>query len=393
MIKVVICATSHPSGATNVPAELMAEGLRLGGHEAFIFILDEKANIKDFVKFIKNNSIDFVLSLNPGVLRLRYRLIPLHHFISVPICLFLLDNPAYHLKELAEVLGKSRAGVSVLAPDMNQVETLKNFVERSRFKGATVSYFPWAGPAPSIQAGNANLDYDCVVFCTLDQQITDAGETDTALARISEKFHNDQVADSLRRMFYTDYTIPVSHLVTSLTKKEFTLSDVRQVEIWKQLDSLLKRERRRAMARVLIEVAREKKLKIAVCGSGWDKLGTLPDSMTVIGNVNYRRQFDIFPNSRFLINMDPNWTHGIHDRVFNSMSVGCAVITNENDFILNNFAVGTEILIYKNVSELKKLLTHTNSKQIAAKALVKFKKAHTWQARMRSITEFATQLI
>jgi spore maturation protein CgeB len=130
------------------------------------------------------------------------------------------------------------------------------------------------------------------------------------------------------------------------------------------------------------------KISLVICGTGWDRFGKLPDSIKLIGAAHYDKQFDFFNESRFLINLDPNWGHGVHDRVFNAMSVGCCVITNTNELLVGSFESGVSVLTFTNINQLPTLLLEYDHAKIALCAWSIYEREHTWSERVKLLLEY-----
>jgi hypothetical protein len=93
-------------------------------------------------------------------------------------------------------------------------------------------------------------------------------------------------------------------------------------------------------------------LRLCLCGTGWDKIVSPNPTTVIMGNVHYNEQFNLYRQSKALINLDPNWTHGMHDRVFNALSCGCLVITGANNYgrFLNNSQ--NSLIFFNKISEI-----------------------------------------
>lgn len=387
MKKIVICASPHTFGAIEAPARMIADGLRAKGCQVEIFFLDKNLGAKEFVKYIKNNDVDGVLALNPSVLRLRYRFSRILSYIKTKLFVFMLDDPAYHFKAIEYLVDNASAGVFFLLPELNQKLILDQYVLDRRLKGVQTFFFPWAGPDPLLGMMSDPKPYELAVFCTLDQQIAQGVKFAEFVSAIQKKYELKNLENLLNSLFVSRYIEPISSFVNEISGSKFQLNDGELLNLWMELDSLLKEHRRLMLARELINIAEASKIKMIICGTGWDKLGDLPETITLAGPVHYDRQFEIFKNSKFVVNLDPNWTNGIHDRVFNAMSVGCAVITNENMFALSEFTNGKTILSFSEIGELSELVLQHDAKEIAQNAMLVYQAHHTWASRVDKLMQ------
>ena len=72
--------------------------------------------------------------------------------------------------------------------------------------------------------------------------------------------------------------------------------------------------------------------------------------------VSYDQQFNIFSQTKFVLNLDPNWTYGVHDRVFNALGSGAAVMTNENHYSNVLFHEGIDSILLSDTSQVPEKL-------------------------------------
>jgi hypothetical protein len=91
------------------------------------------------------------------------------------------------------------------------------------------------------------------------------------------------------------------------------------------VDSWVKRQRRIAAVRSL------QGLPVDFYGAGWKEvLGDVPDFRHV-GQVRHGDIATVLPHYRGVVNFDPNWSHGVHDRVYTAAAMGVPVLTNQNE--------------------------------------------------------------
>lgn len=386
MSKVVICASPHPFGIIQSIAAMMAEGLRSNNIDVEVFLVTENAGGKDLIKWLKINAVDAIIVLNPEVLRIRVGFRRLLSSIDTNIFIYLLDDPAYHFKALNYVFKKSRQRILLMLPEFQQKQEVDKYIKTLSITNASTVFFPWAGPEINGKDINGDPKYDIAVFCTLDQQITQGVKLTDLAQEIQSKFGSQSVEDRLRKYAVEEYATSVADMMYALTGLRLNYSDPTSVSLWMRLDSLLKEQRRLELAHQLIDVANTKKLSLIICGTGWEKLPDLPKTITLAGAVPYDMQFQVFKESRFLINLDPNWTNGVHDRVFNAMSVGCGVFTNRNTLLESDFIDGESVLMFNSLEELSKLIDER--RDVARNAFDPYSRSHTWTVRMSTLLDY-----
>ena len=137
----------------------------------------------------------------------------------------------------------------------------------------------------------------------------------------------------------------------------------------------------------MIERSAKTPYRIAVYGTGWDRAANLPSTWDFFGPVDYMQQFDAFGNSRFTVNLDPNWSHGVHDRVFNAMTMRTAVITNTNTFTNLFFDEGNDHIGYEGITDAMDRLEENfnRSEEIAENASRLCKLHMSWSKRAQTL--------
>ena len=81
-------------------------------------------------------------------------------------------------------------------------------------------------------------------------------------------------------------------------------------------------------------------------GPGWrDRFGNVPN-FNFYPDIKHNQIAEISNNYHALLNFDPNWEYGTHDRVFTGVSSGASVITNKNLYLDEEVFNGTNIHQY-----------------------------------------------
>lgn len=91
-----------------------------------------------------------------------------------------------------------------------------------------------------------------------------------------------------------------------------------------EVDCWVKRHRRLQAMRSL------RGMPVDFFGTGWrELLGDLPD-FRYVGQVRHQNIAALLRHYSALVNFDPNWSGGVHDRVYTACAMGVPVLTNEN---------------------------------------------------------------
>ena len=94
-----------------------------------------------------------------------------------------------------------------------------------------------------------------------------------------------------------------------------------------RLDAFQKR-RRRTLA---IQALRDYPLDFY--GPGWETVAVDFRNSRFLGSITYEQIGEVCQSYAALLNFDPNWAHGLHDRVYTAVGNGCRVMTNTSGAI------------------------------------------------------------
>jgi hypothetical protein len=135
-------------------------------------------------------------------------------------------------------------------------------------------------------------------------------------------------------------------------------------------------------------------IRVDTYGAGWDLVQCEhPENIVVHGNVNSRGCLDMISQSKISINVMPWFKNGAHDRVFNSMLNGAAVVSDPSIYLESCFD-DASILFYdlkqlktkegceKLGNDVKELLSDKDRlEQMIANAYTICENSHTWACR------------
>jgi hypothetical protein len=89
-------------------------------------------------------------------------------------------------------------------------------------------------------------------------------------------------------------------------------------------------------------------ISLMVSGTGWSELKTVyPNLLCVLSEgVDIEENISVIANSKILLNILPSFKNGTHERIFTAMMNGCICLTNENQFLIDNYKDNDEIVYY-----------------------------------------------
>jgi len=89
-------------------------------------------------------------------------------------------------------------------------------------------------------------------------------------------------------------------------------------------------------ATTMIKAARN--LPIDVFGDGWGHVSHLGGRARFWPSVNASALNDLYAETQFLVNANPNFSSGLHERVLWGFAAKCCVVSDDNTFSRNNLA-------------------------------------------------------
>lgn len=403
MKNIFIITWDHPFNAVDGPAQLISEGLRLNGCRVTIANMSTDEGRGVILRML-TEKVDLVIGMGPHSLFLYINGKLLHQAVDTKFAILFLDNPFYSRVQWSFLFNSGFPEDSLLlCVDAKQEKQLRAICDHLHGAKFITQFFPWGGHINlGKMLGHTEKLYDLVIFSTLDQQISQSfclndnydgviSESVCEAAGISHSHLNEE----LQLLSKGYYSVDIVEFIGKEMHLEFPTISPNSEALITEVDSFLKRYRRLAITQVMLKTAIESNYKVAIFGTGWERLGDLPENIKVFGPVSYSNQFDIFKSSRTVINTDPNWVAGVHDRVFNAFGSGCVAITNENYFTDLNFNDGVDCIIYQNSEVASKKIVQAveNYENIANNAYRLLVLNHTWKDRCSTLVSYLDYVI
>lgn len=322
----LLLSFEHPNNAVDTVAEAMANGLRCHGIDAAVCTLP-----RDLPKLaqLPAERVAGMISLGSLPLSARIRGRTLWEHFPVPISLFLLDALIYDLVRVPAASSFLEAALQ--DPRLSLCSPEDGY---RRWLGAALpvrwDHLPF-GAFPTVQPGAAPAEPQarvCVIG-TVGSELgsSPAGETLPALlARVlgdTAAVGRQRVVDAL--LASDAAAMPALTVARELGWSPVDTLHSQRLHALIAVDSWIKRERRLAAVRSLAGVPCD------FFGHGWaDLLGEVP-GFRHPGQVSHGDIARLVPHYVAVVNFDPNWSHGVHDRVYTAASMGVRVLTNTNE--------------------------------------------------------------
>ncbi len=135
-------------------------------------------------------------------------------------------------------------------------------------------------------------------------------------------------------------------------------------------------------------------LKIVLCGKGWEDLAKEYTNVDYIGEKDIKEVLALVKRAKIVLNINPNFTRGGHERIFTAMLHNAVVFTDSNPYLQGNFKDKKEILYYsqkgleKDILGLKDILNNPKELyEISKRAKHLAEKNFTWKQRATKILQ------
>jgi hypothetical protein len=96
--------------------------------------------------------------------------------------------------------------------------------------------------------------------------------------------------------------------------------------------------------RAVFETAAKVGLPLTICGSDD---GDLFGRFECLGPVDTARSVELMQQARTVLNINANFGHGTHDRVFSAMVAGAAAVSDFSTYYAEKFTPGSDIALYR----------------------------------------------
>lgn len=301
----------------------------------------------------------------------------------IPYINILMDHPFHFWKPLNAAPDTS----IVLCTDRNHVRYIRRFYTGIR----QTDYLPHAGVElgnrhkPLPERGIDVLYAGALPIYTVAKMIPDL----SSIPEVDGEAMAQEVLSTLVK--YPDRT--TEDVIEEYIKTQRTdLSDQRLAEIivkMRFLDSYATSFFREQAVRILVESG----IRVTAYGTGWDCCEWSGNPyLTYGGKVTAERILPLMNDSKIVLNTMTWFKAGAHDRIFNGMLAGAAVVTDESAYLKREFTDGKELSMFglREIGSLPErvfeLFGHIEEAQsMAERGYLAAKEDHTWKSRAEQI--------
>jgi hypothetical protein len=319
----------HPDGVTENFAQAIAQALTQCGRRVHLLMMGPQ--LAEQLVAAQPLTAEAALSIGATPLSIQVGDLPLHQVLSCPFFYYVLDTLIYDLR---------LAGVRRFLSDArDQPRLVPLLAERSTLQAwgsgpgallpAQSAYMPFAafpdpGPALPVPA-QARLLVFGGLGTELAAQGMAAGLVDTLAAHNALGLESTHLQRLAEHLLAPDARGGVAlDLFEQLgLAPEAALQPAVQALVC-AADSWLKRWRRVQAINSL------RGLPVDFVGPGWDQVYGQVADFRFLGALPHRQLARLTRLYRGLLNFDPNWEHGAHDRLYTALSMGVPVLSHAN---------------------------------------------------------------
>lgn len=142
----------------------------------------------------------------------------------------------------------------------------------------------------------------------------------------------------------------------------------------------------------------EEGYKVDVAGARWDMYnGRYKDRLVIHGQQDYADIPAAMADSQVVLNVQPLFTEAPHDRVFNAMANGSAVLSDTCSYIEENYKKDMLLFntgnIHESIAGMENTLNNTEKLYKMASCLRNSSENETWNDRCTRITGFINEIL
>lgn len=365
----------------------LIEAFESMGYGTFVYHASRQEESKEALLELLNNACqDFaVVTFNNLGYNLEISNNNLWEHYDIPYINILMDHPFHYEKPLRSAPSTS----IVLCTDRNHVKYIRRFYKNIR----QTDFLPHAGVElhckhkPMEERGIDVLYAGALPIYTVGKMIPD-------LSSIPEVDGQEMTQTVLGELVHHPEKTTEQAIEEFVKSKRNDISDERLQEIIVQMrfiDSYATSFFREQSVRMLVENG----IHVTAYGTGWDQCEWSENPyLTYGGKVLAPEILPLMNNSKIVLNTMTWFKAGSHDRVFNGMLAGAAVVTDDSTYMRKEFTDGKELVMYsltdlaalpERVFDLFGHITHMQ--EIADCGYQAALADHTWKSRAEQIAE------
>lgn len=306
---------------------------------------------------------------------------------QIRTCCILVDHPMYYFRQLS----LRRSLLTLFCIDRDH----QDFVEQFYPEYGKVHFLPLAGtilPEQRIPYGERETD---VIFAGNYAAPENLIRHIRNMDQESREFYFDIIQEFLNRPDQ-----PMEQVLISRLKKEFPQINGQELLSCLHSMTFIDLYVRSWFRRNIILSLAEQGIPVLVLGKDWELSGcSCPQNLILAGQQDSRTCLVRMRHAKISVNIMPWFKKGAHDRIFNSMLQGCAVVTDYSDYLEEILQKGQDSMAFtlehsESVSQnVCWLLEHPREAEaMAEKGYQNASLHHTWKNRACTLLEIISGL-
>ncbi len=397
-MKIYLLYWKHKYGAVEYLAETLATALRENGCQATTVTMQGEEAARQVGGMVADKQADLVIAMTPDALGFTIGGRTLMEIMPCRLAIVFMDSPIYLSRRMAGLVEKLPSDTLMLFWDARQAQQARRHHD-DLHSGRFITHFWPIGsmaPMPAME-DREDRAFDLTLLMNLDDQISAHFVRQDQWTGAFPDLASTAFRGAQEKIARLAMSLVPGHYDTDLVDLLSAEAGIRQPlavhadnDLATTFDSYLKRYRRLAVCRALVQSPYARSLRVAVYGTGWERVGDFPDRWVRFNQISYQSQFSVFQQTKAVLNMDPNWTTGIHDRVLNAAACRAMSVTSQNRYSTIVMQNGTDSAQYAAAAELPGVLEDAlpNWRSITERALTSITMASLWRDRCREIINF-----
>lgn len=351
-------------------------GFRLAGYNTIILDANEKSFRFQLDELPENVNIDYIFTCNAILYR------PCRRFFEATYITYLCDHPARHRERLQDL----DANAVVFTCDALHAAYIEEFCPNVK----NVMYVPLSGSYSKKYIPYRERKYNVVFtgsYCNPEKNYTEVmNKFEGNLKIFAEYMLKDIITNPLQTL-ETCLENVLEKVEVEVTNEEFH----ELVSSFIDIDTYARNYFRDKAIRLLIENG----IQIHVFGNGWENFESEHMGNLIIEKGNSYVAQKAVANAKISLNLMPWFKAGFQERIATAMLSGTICVTDESQYINQNFENGKELFRYSLMSleELPALIeaileNENAAEMIAANAKVRAENELTWQHRTFEMINF-----
>lgn len=313
---------------------------------------------------------------------------------GVRCCCIMVDHPMYYYKRLEENL----KGLTLACIDRGHQAFVEKFYPsygKAYFLPLAGTRLSEAGAFPSTEAPLGAEPFPAAGIPFQDRKI-DVVFTGNYVP-VENLMPHIRHMDAESKAFYFDIIgeliqqpgTPMEEMLLRRLKKEFP--EISREEALSCMHSMVFIDLyvRSYFRRKVICALAEHNISVLAVGKDWEKAGCRrPEHIAMAGMQDSRTCLQYMGQAKIAVNVMPWFKDGAHDRIFNGMLQGCAVVTDSSKYLDEILMEGRDYIGFSldSCEEIPKkiaaLLEHpARAEKIAQNGFQKASESHTWAHR------------